>query len=138
MSERKPKLRYLLPFESASVMPQPNGETKAVLVQPLMNFVAPFIPTQISYQLSIGISNLDENTQYKLRLETHDPEGNLIDTQEGPFQVAKVQDNVIPSIGIMMDFRNIIINQTGEYKFILYVNGEYLGEQTLEIYEKGK
>lgn len=134
------KLVYLLFCEGVNVTRDQNGNDKLIFLEPWMNYVVPFLPTQLTFTIIGGIDKLDPNTANEFMMILYDPNNDELYTQKGKFDLPEKPDNpsAPPTMTFMIDLKNIQIKVAGNYTAVIFLDGEKLGEQTLPIYEKVK
>ena len=117
------------------------------LVKSQMTLISPkpilrphFIPGNFSFSLCIGMSGIRPTTQTKIGFYITDPHGDVVHKFYSiPFEKdAKEEDIPLEAQSIMlaMDIRNIPVKLEGEYKFVLYVDGQEADSHGFYIYKK--
>lgn len=127
-----PILRYLFTSEEVSMIPA-SDQPKIVVVQPILNFTVPFLPTQISFSVVCAISNLETSSEYNNELHFLSPSGEVIQIQGWQVKNEYDPDGVIDSAMLAGNVKNLIVNEAGPIRIVLYCDGNKIGEQTLEV-----
>lgn len=114
------------------------GDKAPKLVAPLQ-FLAPIsLPTQYSFSVSFGMFDLFGCKAVTMRYQFVDPQGNVVhDTDTVEIPVAEFP-NKGKHIGLQANFdlKNILLTVVGEYRSIVYINGERRGEFPISVFIK--
>ena len=133
----KPVLSSFIFSEDTQQITNPAGSTLHI-VNPL-NLIRPqFIPSGYSFSVSFGILKIDPKRDYKIQFQLLHPSGNIaVDTNEINLTSPPIADQTLPSDshGAMLnfDFRNVPLREIGEYKGVVKVDGEVIGEYPLYV-----
>lgn len=135
------KLTCFMICDSVKNIPGPDGKFQTTLVAPQMVLRPQIIPSNFSFAIAFGISDINLNEANKLKFTITNPEGKIIENQgEVELPVISVIDDQLPRIyqgfTINIDVRNLLISVEGEYKFTVYVNGENIGERSIPAYKR--
>ncbi|GIP58678.1 hypothetical protein [Paenibacillus woosongensis] len=130
-----PKLRAVIVVEDTNFIPT-QSESKLVLVQPILSFNVPFIPTQLSFNLVTAVSHFDKNQNYRIDLKVI----NSKNGQELTFTSWEIQDiddkRNSPASGLMItSIKNMIVEDEGDYIIEVYAEGEKIGEDFFGVYK---
>jgi hypothetical protein len=123
-------------FENVNLMPG-QGDTKLMLVQPVLNFLVPFVPTQLSFVVLGAISHFDRAKKYLVEIKIVNTALNEVANKISWEVIEQPDDENIPPSGMLVaDIKNMIVKSEGKYNIELYVDGEKIGEQFFDIYKK--
>lgn len=126
--------------DSIQNMPSPQNELVPTLVAPQIALRPQFIPSNFSFAMAVGISDIDLQAENQMRFVILDPGGvNIHDT--GDSVLPKIEDHdVLPreyqGFMVNMDIRNLTIPREGEYRFMFYMNGDCIGEYSVPIFKR--
>lgn len=130
------KFRSLIVVEDGSIAPIPNADPKLILTQPVLNFIVPFVPTQLSFSIFAAVSDYQLRTQYPLEII-------IINNDRGktvnriPWVVYEDHESEIdiPLGGFFLtNLKNLIIENEGTYTVELLFNGEVMGSTFFSVY----
>lgn len=115
--------------------PQPEMH----IINPKIIFTPMFIPGQYSFDVTVGIMELDtEKEEHTARYTFSGPDGGII-INSGGIRLQKTeqpQKNLPPDMRggiISLDFRNVILNKNGTYKSEVFCDGESLGDFPISV-----
>lgn len=104
-----------------SIETQTNGMMqRQVLINPLINLNVPFIPTTISFAITVIVANIDSG-EHEMELSIKSKEGSKIIFSTGKTQISAPNgtDNFVANV----DLRNIAVREAGEYVIFLNLDG---------------
>ena len=110
MTITKPIVKFVV---SESIETQTNGMMqRQVLINPLINLNVPFIPTTISFAITVIVANIDSG-EHEMELS--------IKSKEGSTQISAPNgtDNFVANV----DLRNVAVREAGEYMIFLNLDG---------------
>ena len=115
--------------------------TDTNLISPQLALRPDFIPGNFSFGLCVGISAVQPEDE-KIQFTIIGPSEVIIhEASNIPLNNLKVDNNVpLEARGfiVSIDARNVCIEQEGEYRFILTINGEETDSRSFYIYKKRK
>lgn len=119
-------------FEEGNVKPIVIGQTTSIV---------PFsLPGNYSFALYCSVEGLSASLEHKLRLLVYDPNGStMYESGEVPIRPGakfKTHGDCFGTIELVVDARNVIIPCIGIIKAILYVDGNEIISNELEVSEK--
>lgn len=130
------KFRSLIIVEDGNIAPLPNADPKLILTQPVINFIVPFVPTQLSFSIFAAISDYQLRTQYPLEIVIiNNEKGKILNRIPWVVYEDHDIDNRIPLGGFFLtSIKNLIIENEGTYTVELQLNGEVLGSTFFSVY----
>jgi len=133
----QPILRSFMVFEEANLVPTGTAEAKILLAQPILNFIVPFIPTQVSFSVLLMVSHLEINTKYDLEIIiTNGTTGESINKLNIIIEEAQHANGVTPSGILMANVKNMILSSVGVYNLEAFIDGEKMGHCFFEVYKQ--
>jgi hypothetical protein len=131
----EPALRYLIVCENSNTVQNPANpqEAKFVIIQPVINFNVPFVPTQLSFDIYAAVSDLERGKKYQLTISVLDTEGKEIIRQDGEFIAEPPNNNTFPSLAMAMEIRNAIFREIGRHKVQFLLDDRMLGDHVFDI-----
>jgi hypothetical protein len=125
-------------FEDSNAIQGPNNESKLILIQPALNFLVPFIPTQLSFAVFIAISGLEVNKQNKFEVRVTDPVGELISSSPWLIEPNQIKDTGATDAAAMITFnvKNMVLRKSGRYFVRLFLGQDQLGDQFFDVINK--
>ncbi|MCG7385123.1 hypothetical protein [Paenibacillus sp. ACRRY] len=126
--------RSLMVFEDVNIV-ENQANPQVSLVQPVLNFLVPFLPTQLSFCVFAAVSDFKpedvNNVEIVITNELTKEDIMII-----PWQIEQIeQPTGITSTGIMIsNIRNLIIPNEGQYTVSLKTYGEVLGTTYFEVF----
>lgn len=129
--------RFLNIFEDVSIVPSSENEPKIVMSQPVIHFLVPFIPTQLSFSIVAGVSGFLPGWRYELEVVLI----NEIKNEEIlslPWVINQEDSSEgLPPAGVFAtNVKNLIIDNEGRFRLNLINDGEILGSTYFEVYKK--
>ncbi|MGG3232579.1 hypothetical protein ABEP17_03535 [Priestia flexa] len=117
---------------------------KEMIIKNPYNAITPYsVPGNFSFVLGFSLLELQINVPYKLKIEIHDEEGELvIPTQELDFKFSPPTDQQVQNTmnsgpvnsgSINMDFNNIVFKKSGFHSFSVTVNNEHTNEIQIPV-----
>ncbi|MCA1319797.1 hypothetical protein LC085_07705 [Bacillus tianshenii] len=131
-----PRLVYLIICDSVNFVKNQGPDEKMMIIEPLIGYVPPFLPTQHSFSIAGAINNLEAEKSYSFKVETTNPIGELLSKQEGNIKSGKIE-NLPSNSSFVIDLRNIPLVNEGEYTVKVYLDDEVIGTQTFSVYKRG-
>lgn len=131
----RPRLRTISVFEDTNFIPT-QGEPKLLMIQPILNFNVPFIPTQLSFCIMTAISHFSSGEQYQIDVKLK----NSVSGQEitsTKWEISDMGDGRnIPLGGVMVtNIKNMIVENEGDYIIEVYADEEKIGEEFFSVYK---
>lgn len=114
---------------------QVKDDIRLNIVNPAMLFIAPFLPTQLSFSVVFGITTSDQSMKsqsIQVRIEILDPAGQLLEGYELIINIPDFQKAAAIVNGF--DLRNLIIKTEGNYTVNAYINNDLEYAQTFMVY----
>ena len=134
------KITSFVVCDSVTNFPASPEKSIPALVAPQIALRPQFVPGNFSFGIAVGISDIDLHTENKVRFAIVDPAGNTVhDAGETTLMQIPNRDTLPAQYqGFMMtmDIRNLVVEAEGEYRFVVYVNGECIGENIIPIYKR--
>lgn len=131
----KPMLRSLMMYEDTNVIAAGNSH-KLILVQPILNFIVPFIPTQLSFSVHTAITHFSPGDHDKAGLIFMSPSGVEIYREEFPLKNENSELNsykLPPSALLSLNIKNMAVYEEGTYHYFITFNGEKIGDQFFDV-----
>lgn len=127
--KKKPILRFAFAAEEANV----THHTQ--VTQPLLGIAVPFIPTQISLSIVVGISHFDFEEDYSIDIHlTNAENGEVIGAMNWSIREQR-RSNGAPPAGLLVGgLKNSIIRNEGSYVIQVYSDSEHIGNGFVDIY----
>lgn len=125
--------------ENANQVPTPQGD-KLNIIGPMHIFKPTFVPGNFSFSIVCGILELNTEHDHVIRIKfiNNQTEEVLVDT--GDFNFPGSNDPKIIELpedmrGVMLnlDFRNVILRNTGSYTTEVIVDNEFLGQFPVKV-----
>lgn len=109
------------------------------IVNPLHLIRPQFIPSAYTFSITFGLKGLDPDSEHNIRFQLLTPSGSsAMDTNDISLPKNTGFDRNLPKDvnGLMLnlDFRNVALREIGEYKGIVFVNNEAIGNYPLDVY----
>ncbi|MEK5419362.1 DUF6941 family protein [Paenibacillus sp. FSL L8-0708] len=101
------------------------------LIEPFLFLKIPLLPKKMSFAISIGISVFD-NSEYELKLEFISPDSGDKFEMAGKIVFPKLSKEGGSLLSI--EITDYEFRDSGEYILKLYINGELLNTQSLNVY----
>lgn len=128
-----PLCRFVIVAEDMSLVPA-GAESKLIIVQPVVNFLVPFVPTQISLSVVASVSELQPGQAYSCAIRINSPEGETITEQSWQIQEVQLPNTTVkPSANMAGNIKNMIVESEGEYRITLHHGDKVIGEQTFNV-----
>lgn len=113
----------------------PQGP-KSTIVTPLQVLAPIAIPGNYSFAIACAVAGFDETVENTVRVQFLTESGQVInDTGDITFQAPP--EAVVPNHPAIMqfnlDFRNMVLPETGLYSTAVVVNGEKIGEYKIPV-----
>lgn len=131
------RFRSLMVLEDVNVVPVPNNDPKIVLTQPVINFIVPFVPTQLSFSIMAVVSHYKPYIQYQLEIVIINTVQNVV-INTIPWTVYEESNKSDVTLGgfFLSNVKNLVIATEGEYLLEIRHNGETLGSASFEVYHE--
>ena len=134
-----PKIATFTLCEDITASINGNGERRTCLTGPKAVLSLSHIPGNCSFGIGLGLINVDWSRDRKIAYEIWSPNGTCVEkseTLEIPDKYANVavpvaQQNISLNIKVM----NMHVPKEGDYKFVLLINGECVGERTFPVFQ---
>lgn len=109
------------------------------IVNPLHIIRPQFIPSGYTFSVTFGVKGLDPDSEHKIRFRLLTPSGSsAMDTNDISLPKNTGFDRLLPlelnGLMINLDFRNVALREIGEYKGVVLVNDEVIGDYPLDVY----
>ncbi|MEK3867030.1 hypothetical protein MHH60_26520 [Paenibacillus sp. FSL H7-0716] len=132
MDKSKPLLNYLILCEDVSIGRNLLGEDKLTIIQPLSNILTDNLPLVVTLGIVFSVSNLLPRSKYNVQMRIVNERGTELSSQsyEMPAEINGSETSSITSAGGIKDME---FEGPGFYKFELSLDGNFIGEQVLEI-----
>lgn len=119
-------------------VPVGSGQVpKAHIIGPLSTLNPISIPGNFSFSISVGIQGFDSSDRNTFRITFVDPKGNVLnDTNLIEIPHGLPTGNLprgAEGIQINFDVRNLILEEEGDYKTLVYFNQKLLGEYPILV-----
>lgn len=136
-SDDMPKLATFTLCEDITAITNDNGERKTCLTGPKASLSLSCIPGNFSFGIGLGLVNVDWSRDRKIAFEIWSPSGTCVEkseTIEIPDEYANTDIPVAQqNISFNAKVENMNVPEEGNYKFVLFVNGERVGEKSFPI-----
>lgn len=102
---------------------QSNGfMQRQAIVNPVLVFSTPFIPTSLSLAATMVVSGISDGATHKIgfRIENYDTEKVIFSSGIADIEVNKSLENFV----ISADLKNVGFETEGEYKILLSIDGQ--------------
>ena len=124
---------------SINNIPTPDNVMVSNIVSPQIVLRPQFIPGNFSFGVAIGIAGVDLSKPNKIRFQINGPDGKSVHDSGESDVPGDRPDDILPAkyqgFVICLDIRNFVIEQQGEYQFLLYLNGEKIGTNIIPIFK---
>ncbi|WP_213653906.1 hypothetical protein [Paenibacillus vini] len=131
------QFRSLMIFEDVNVMPMADNNPKVMLTQPVLNFIVPFLPTQLSFSIFAAVSHYEIGKKYDLEIRIINA---IKNEMIGAFPWAIYQDQGDASIAtsglFISNIKNQIIETEGRYDLRLYCDNTEIGSCFFEVFKQ--
>ena len=114
-----------------------------ILVSPQVSVRPEFIPSNFSFGVAAGITNIDPSSDSRVKITIENPDGEIIfesDTVDLP--KASNTDKKMPinyqGYMLTLDIRNLQIKKEGCYKFKVFIDDSLIDTKDIPIYEGQK
>lgn len=115
---------------------QNDSQGRAIIVAPMQLMITKYLPTSYSFNVSFGIFNVPKEG-VSVETEFIDSNGKMISSnflQIPSLPVDKIAFSDLPfGLQVNVNFRNIDLEISGEYKTIIKLNGNKCGEYPIEV-----
>lgn len=132
-----PKLATFTLCEDITAITNDNGERKTCLTGPKASLSLSCIPGNFSFGIGLGLVNVDWSRDRKIAFEIWSPSGTCVEkseTIEIPDEYANTDIPVAQqNISFNAKVENMNVPEEGNYKFVLFVNGERVGEKSFPV-----
>lgn len=128
--------RSIMFFEEGNLLPSKEADPKIMLIQPILNFMVPFLPTQLSFTLFAAVSGLLSEDEYNLEIKIIDPEGTFVNEIAWNIESSEINVNSGATEGsgmMVVSIKNMIIKEKGRYSVVMLSDNEQIGEQFFDI-----
>lgn len=136
-SDDMPKLATFTLCEDITAITNDNGERKTCLTGPKASLSLSRIPGNFSFGIGLGLVNVDWSRDRKIAFEIWSPSGTCVEkseTIEIPDEYANTDIPVAQqNISFNAKVENMNVPEEGNYKFVLFVNGERVGEKSFPV-----
>ncbi|WIV18975.1 hypothetical protein QPK24_22080 [Paenibacillus polygoni] len=130
----KPIVRAIIVVEEANFVPN-QEESKMILIQPILNFNVPFIPTQLSFNIVVSLSHFSRGEKYNVEVRLKDTTGNYLNSMSWEISDHD-EENDIPAGGIIVaGIKNLPIYNEGNYDIEVFADNEKVGEEFFTVYK---
>ncbi|WP_141235849.1 hypothetical protein [Paenibacillus sp. 7541] len=112
-----------------------KNDPRLMLVQPVLNFTVPFVPTQLSFSIATAISHFDRGEKYHIALfvKNSKSEKYLTSTTWEVHEMGPERD--IPLAGVVItNIKNMLIENEGEYVIEIFADNQKIGEDYFGVY----
>ncbi len=130
---------FLLSLQSQTA-PIAGGETVPQLICPLIVIKPKFIPSEYSFAITIGITDIDLTVENVLRMVFKAPSGDIVfDTGDGTLPPS-TKETTLPRSAqgfiITLPLMNISISEEGTFLLDIIWNGECLDTHDIPVYKQ--
>lgn len=130
-----PKVSMFVYAEGSQMNVNQQGQQQMLIVNPQIVFTPMFVPSQFSFSMHIGFTEIDLDKEHIVRLVFWGPDDevtSLVDTMSDvriPIQTDNPKNLPADMRGLIMnmDFKNVIFSVNGTYSTDVYLDGEKLG-----------
>ncbi|PAD31883.1 hypothetical protein [Paenibacillus sp. 7523-1] len=126
------KLSYIVICEEAQMINTGPGEMRTVIVQPILKQIVPFVPTQITFNVVVGLF-LEKVQAFKIGFFLYAPSGEQIYGHEEVSAYNPDANLTNPTVQLGFGLKNVIIKEEGIFTFKVSYDGEEIGEQVFRI-----
>ena len=127
--------------DSINTVPVPEGGILQQLISPQAILRPQFIPGNFSFGIAVGIQGVDLQITNRIRFTITDPNGEVV--QDSSTEVSPMPENIKETMpkeyqGFLMntDIRNLVIRESGEYLFSIFINNELVGTQSVPVFQR--
>lgn len=99
-----------------------SGGESTIIINPINVILTKYIPTQLSFGLTVIISNFEHNIPAKFEIKVIHKETGFLSYSTGENQLPPL-DDVIKNFNFNIDLKNIDIVNTGIYEVVFIYNG---------------
>lgn len=134
------EFRFINIFEDVNVISQ-DRDPKIILTHPVLNFIVPFIPTQLSFSVVAGVSGFMNNLEYKLEIQILNEKTNEILIKLPWFihpEEEELIDGVTPAAIFATNIKNLIVENEGRFNLQIVYEEEVLGSCFFEVFMKSR
>ena len=136
-SDDMPKLATFTLCEDITAITNDNGERKTCLTGPKASLSLSRIPGNFSFGIGLGLVNVDWSRDRKIAFEIWSPSGTCVKKSETIIIPDEYANTDIPvaqqNISFNAKVENMNVPEEGNYKFVLFVNGERVGEKSFPV-----
>ncbi|MDD6441889.1 MAG: hypothetical protein PUG71_07270 [bacterium] len=135
------KLSMFMLCNAINNLQQANGSIPQ-LIGPQTVLRPQFVPSNFSFGIAVGVTDVNLHESYRIRFTIADPDGKVVhDSGESDFPAIEKADTLpveYQGFALSIDIRNLIVEKEGAFKFNLFINGKVVGEHEIPIFCGGK
>ena len=131
------KMSYFLYCDGIQLV---AGDKRPHIVGPKQVLLPKFIPSDYSFGIAFGIAGVDLTQDNEVLVKFVSPEKKIVAEKNLDIKIPNVEISLpAEELGLMltMDFRNVSIEEEGEYNSEVYLNSELVSTNAIRAY-KGK
>ena len=135
-----PNISTFMLCDSIQNIPTVDGGFVPGLFSPQLALRPRVIPGAFTFGVAVGIVGVDLTKENILRAEILNPEGKTVFAQADEMLKVVSKDDVhLPKDNqgfiLCTEIRNLGIETEGNYKFVVYINNEKIGEKEIPIFK---
>jgi hypothetical protein len=112
-----------------------GNESKMGIIAPVVLWLVPFLPTQISFSVAVGIrTNVEQDVS--IRIDVTSPSGIILNTFDANLEIPPFKQMAAILTGF--DVKNMEVHEVGEYSANGYLDGEHTFTHKFVLVEKEK
>lgn len=119
----------------------PQGVVGHRILNPLQVLSPISLPSNYSFAISFCVNELENDSENTIRVQFLSPSNSIVnDTNEIKFMapVQQGSQNSLSRMQFNLDFRNLVLYESGTYKTIVFFNGNPIGEFKIPVSEVNK
>lgn len=134
-----PKIASFILCDSIENINNSENEVMTKLVSPQIVLRPQYIPSNFSFGMALGISEITLKNQNSMKFTIKSPKGKVIqDSGVNPLPIINVEDTLeekFQGFVINIDIRNLEISEAGIYKLEIFINDQTIGEENIPIFK---
>lgn len=136
-SNDMPKLATFILCEDIIATTNDNEESRTCLAGPKASLSLSHIPGKCSFGIGVGLVNVNWSRDRKIEFEIWSPSGTCVQKSEIIEIPDEYANTAVPvaqqTISLNIKVKNMNAPEEGNYKFVLFINDERVGEKSFPI-----
>lgn len=130
-----PKITTFMLCKDIIDMRRPNEAALTHLVAPKGLLSVQGLPAKISFGVSVGIVDISWANIKDISYEIYSPNGECLEKSPVLKIPEKYINASVSDIALNVKVENMYVPREGDYKFVLLINGECVGEKTFPVFQ---